>query len=314
MTRGSLISRTGQFIVTVLIVTFIVFAMTLALPGDPTTAMLGEDASEAQRVALREELGLDRPVLLQYLGWLSGMLQGDFGTSLKTGEPVAEMLKLRVPITVELTFLSMALAIVIGIPAGVYASQRRGSLADLGISFIAMSSMAIPYFWAGMLLIIVFAVQLQWLPPSGFVPFAESPIGNLKSMVLPSITIGTAMAALVMRQTRAAMSETLGQDYVRTARAKGVPARKVVYRHALRNCLIPVTTVIGLQIGTLIAGAVVTETIFSLPGLGRMIVNGIFWRDFPVIQGGIVIIVMFVLLVNLMTDLAYSLLDPRVRV
>ncbi|WP_226781286.1 ABC transporter permease [Oceaniglobus trochenteri] len=313
MTARLLLRRISQLLPTALIVTFLVFMMTLALPGDPTTAILGEDASAEQREILREKLGLDRPAAVQYVVWLGGMATGDFGTSLKTGEPVADMLALRVPITVELTVLSMVLAVLIGIPAGVFAATRRGSLADLGISFLAMSSMAVPYFWAGMLLIMLFAVKLGWLPSSGYVPFHIDPFGNLRAMILPSITIGTAMAALVMRQTRAAMCETMEQDFIRTARAKGVRPRSVVYRHGLRNCLIPVTTVIGLQIGTLIGGAVVTETIFSLPGLGRMIVNGIFWRDFPVVQGGIVVIVFFVLLVNLVTDLAYSILDPRVR-
>jgi peptide/nickel transport system permease protein len=310
---GYLAKRLIQIVPIVLIVSFVVFMMTLALPGDPTTAILGEDASAAQRDALRVELGLDRPAPIQFAVWLGKIVSGDFGRSLRTGEPVADMLSLSVPITLEVTFLSILLAVAIGVPAGVLASVRKGGLTDLGISFLATSSLAVPYFWAGMLLIMIFAVKLHWLPPSGYQSFLDDPLGNLRSMILPTITIGTSMAALVARQTRAAMSETLGQDYVRTARAKGVRPMGVIFHHALRNCLIPVTTVIGLQVGTLVGGAVVTETIFSLPGLGRMIVNGIFWRDFPVVQGGILVIVMFVLLVNLVTDLAYTALDPRVR-
>ena len=306
--------RLIQLVPIVLIVTFLVFSMTLALPGDATTAILGEDATAAQREALRQELGLDRPAPVQYAIWLGGIVTGDFGASLRTGEPVARMLALSVPITLELTLLSMLLATAIGVPAGVWAAARRGTLTDLGVGVVAISSLAVPYFWAGMLLIMLFSVQLRWLPPSGYEPFLEDPVGNLRSMILPVVTIGTAMAALVMRQTRAAMSETLGQDYVRTARAKGVRPMGVIFGHALRNCMIPVTTVIGLQVGTLIGGAVVTETIFSLPGLGRMIVNGIFWRDFPVVQGGIVVIVLLVLVINLVTDLAYTALDPRVRI
>lgn len=305
--------RLLQLVPMLLIVTFLVFAMSLALPGDPTTAILGENATFEQREAVRAELGLDRAVPVQYLTWLGNLLQGDFGTSWRTGEDVTAMLMLSVPITLELTLLSILLAIVIGIPAGMLASIYRGTVFDFGISVLAMSSLAVPYFWAGMLLIILFSVNLQWLPPSGFEPFLEDPLGNLRALILPSLTIGTAMAALVMRQTRAAMTQVMAQDYIRTARAKGARPGRVVFRHGLRNCLIPVTTVIGLQVGTLIGGAVVTETIFSLPGLGRMIVNGIFWRDFPVVQGGIVVIVLFVMLVNLLTDLVYTLLDPRLR-
>ena len=310
---GYVLRRLAQLVPIVLITSFLVFAMTLLLPGDATTAILGENATIEQREALREQLGLNRPAPAQFAIWLGSVLRGDFGTSLRTGEPVAEMLALSVPITLELTLISILLAIVIGLPTGVAAALHRGSWIDLGISFVAMSSLAVPYFWAGMLLIILFAVNLGWLPPSGYVPLLEDPIANLRSMILPAVTIGTAMAALIMRQTRTALAEVLDQDYIRTARAKGVPPHKVVYGHGLRNCLIPVTTVIGLQVGTLIGGAVVTETIFSLPGLGRMIVNGIFWRDFPVVQGGIVVIVAMVLAINLATDLLYTVLDPRVR-
>lgn len=307
------IRRLLEMIPTLLLVSFCVFAMTLALPGDPTTAILGEDATLAQREALRDELGLNRSIPVQYFSWLGGLVSGNFGVSLRTGEPVANMLALSVPVTLQLTLFSILIAIAIGIPAGVLAAVNKGSLIDLFVGAVAMTSMAIPYFWAGMLLIMVFAVNLSWLPPSGFQPLFEDPLASIRSMILPALSIGTAMAALIMRQTRAALIETLSQDFIRTAWAKGARRNRVLYRHALRNSLIPVTTVVGLQIGTLVGGAVVTETVFSMPGLGRMIINGIFWRDFAVVQGGIMTIVLFVLLINLLTDLAYVLLDPRVR-
>lgn len=309
-----LVRRLVQLVPTILIVSMIVFSMTLALPGDATTAILGEDATLEQRERLRQELGLDKPAIVQYGIWLSNLAQGDLGTSLKTGQPVAEILALRVPVTLELTILSMLLAVAVGVPLGVLAAVNRGSFTDLGIGFVAVSSLAIPYFWAGMLLIMLFSINLRWLPPSGYIPLFEDPLANLRGMVLPAITVGTAMAAFVMRQTRAAMIQVLSQDYIRTARAKGVSNRDVILHHALRNCLIPVTTVVGLQVGTLIGGAVITETIFSLPGLGRLIVDGIFARDFPVVQGAILIVVFFVLIVNLVTDLIYTALDPRVKV
>jgi len=198
-------------------------------------------------------------------------------------------------------------------PAGILAARFRGSLIDVAASFIAMSSVAIPYFWMGVLLIMLFSLTLGWLPPSGHVRFLDDPGGNLRLMVMPALTIGTAFAALVMRQTRASMLQVLSMDYIRTARAKGVSERLVLVRHALRNALIPIITVIGLQIGALLGGAVVTETVFALPGLGRMLVDGIFQRDFPVIQGAILFIVIAVFVVNLMTDLLYRALDPRVK-
>jgi peptide/nickel transport system permease protein len=205
------------------------------------------------------------------------------------------------------------IAVAIGVPAGILAARFRGSAIDVIVSFVAMSSVAIPYFWMGVMLILFFSLRLGWLPPSGYVPFFEDPVQNLRLMVLPAVTIGTAFAALVMRQTRASMLQVLTQDYIRTARAKGMSEPRVVLKHALRNALIPVSTVVGLQIGALLGGAVVTETVFAMPGLGRMLVDGIFQRDFPVIQGAILFIVVAVFAVNVLTDLLYRLFDPRVK-
>jgi peptide/nickel transport system permease protein len=306
-------ARLAQMVPVVLVVSVVIFLLTQMLPGDPTVTIVGENATPEQRAQARIEYGLDAPAPIQYLRWLGRTVQGDFGRSLRSRERVIDMLASRVPVTLQLTALSIFVAVAIGVPAGIAAARWRGTWVDAVASVAALSGMAVPYFWMGVLLILVFAQTLRWLPPSGYVAFGRDPVGNLTYLILPALTIGTAFAALVMRQTRAAMLEILSQDYVRTARAKGLGEAVVVFKHALRNALVPVVTVIGLQIGALLGGAVVTETVFSLPGLGRMVVEGIFARDFPVIQGAVIFIVLCVLLVNLATDLIYTLIDPRVR-
>lgn len=308
-----LAKKLAQMLPVAFFVTIIVFALTNLLPGDPTVTILGEQASPEQRAAVRVEYGLDQPAPVRYVTWLARVAQGDFGRSLRTREDVGKMLAARIPVTLELGFLSILIAVVIGMPAGILAARFRGSLIDVAASFVAMSSVAVPYFWTGVLLIMLFSLKLGWLPPSGHVRFLDDPGGNLRLMVMPALTIGTAFAALVMRQTRASMLQVLSMDYIRTARAKGLSERLVLVRHALRNALIPIVTVIGLQIGALLGGAVVTETVFALPGLGRMLVDGIFQRDFPVIQGAILFIVIAVFAVNLLTDLLYRAFDPRVK-
>ena len=306
--------KLAQMLPVAFIVTIIVFALTNMLPGDPTVTILGEQATPEQRAAVRVQYGLDQPAPTRYVSWLARVGQGDFGRSLRTNEPVSQMLSARVPVTLQLTFLSILIAIAIGVPAGILAARFRGTWIDVAASFLAMSSVAIPYFWMGILLIMLFSLKLGWLPASGHVRFPDDPVRNLQLMILPSLTIGTAFAALVMRQTRSSMLQVLSLDYIRTARAKGLGETVVVLKHALRNALIPVVTVIGLQIGALLGGAVVTETVFALPGLGRMLVDGIFQRDFPVIQGAILFIVIAVFVVNLITDFIYRLFDPRVKV
>lgn len=292
---------------------FLVFSMLLMLPGDPTFALLGERATESERDLMRERLGLDQPIPIQYVRWVERTLTGDLGRSLRTQEPVAEMLATAVPVTLELTLLAVLLSIVIGVPAGILAALRRNTWFDFVVSFIAMAGMALPYFWAGILLIRLFSLQLGWLPPSGYVPFFDSPVDNLRLMILPSLTVGISLIALIMRQTRTSMLEVMSQDYIRTARAKGVSKTRLVVRHALHNALIPVITVIGLQTGALVSGAVVTETVFSLPGLGRMVVSGIFERDIAPVQAGILVIVVGVIVINFLTDLSYSVLDRRIK-
>jgi peptide/nickel transport system permease protein len=297
-----------------LIVSFTIFSLLLLLPGDPALALLGEFASPQQLAELRAKLQLDQPIPLQYLAWLGNFLSGDFGRSLRTKELVSDMLVSRIPVTLELTILAISLAALIGVPAGIAAALRRNTWIDVAVSTVSMAGVAMPFFWAGILLMTLFSVHLHWLPPSGFVPLFENPIQNIKLMIMPTLTIGLPLAALIMRQTRNSMLQVLSQDYIRTARARGLSPARVVFGHALRNALIPVVTVIGLQIGSLISGSVVTETIFSLPGLGRMVVEGIFERDFPPVQAAMLVIVIGVLLVNLLTDLSYTVLDKKVKI
>jgi len=305
------VRRLVQLVVVLFVTSIAIFSMTALLPGDPTVTILGESSTMEQRQALRETMRLDDPLPTRYIAWLGSALQGDLGRSIRTQEPVTQMLVNRIPVTLELTFLSLALAMAIGVPMGIVAARWRGTNIDLAMGVLAMSSMAMPFFWLGTMLIMLFAVHLRWLPPSGFHPFLSDPLTNLKLMVLPVLTVGTSMAAIIMRQTRSSMLEVISQDYIRTARAKGLPEHQVVLSHALRNAMNPVVTVAGLQFGALMGGAVVTETIFSLPGLGRMIVSGIFDRDFPAVQGAMLAIVLGVTLVNLATDLIYVALDKR---
>ena len=308
-----LIRRLAQLIPTLLIMSMVVFSLTMLLPGDAADTVLGESATNEQREQWRKDMGLDQPIYVQYIRWFGKAVQGDFGRSIRTQEPVTQMLAARVPTTIQLAGLSMLLAMIIGIPAGMAAAKWRNTWIDVGSSFVSMFSMAIPFFWLGVLLIMVFAVNLHWVPPSGHVSLIKDPAKNLQLMILPSLTIGMSFAGLIMRQTRTAMLQILMEDYVRTARAKGASEVRVLIKHALRNALIPITTVVGLQAGALLGGAVVTETIFSIPGLGRMVVEGIFERDFPAVQGAIIVIVLAVLTVNLLVDLTYTYLDKRVK-
>lgn len=305
-------SRLMQMLPVLFLVSVAVFSMTLLLPGDPTLSMLGENASLADRVALRDRLGLDLPLPVQYLRWAQNVVAGDFGRSLRNGEPVSEMLLQRVPATTQLAIMAIILAILIGVPFGIIAALNRNSFGDVAATSVGMFAMAMPSFWLAMLLVMMFSIQLRWLPPSGYVPFLRDPMDSLRLMLLPAVTLGTILAGLILRQTRTSMLSVLSADYVRTARAKGMSERRTILRHALRNALIPIVTVVGLQMGALLGGAAITESIFSIPGLGQMVVDGIFNRDFPAVQGAILVIVTAILFLNLAIDIAYSWIDKRV--
>lgn len=305
--------RAGTSLVTLFGATIVVFLGVRALPGDPAVALSPENASPQVLHAIRVQYGLDKPLPTQYVVWLGHALRGDLGTSPKTGLSVTQTLLERVPITVELAVLALLIAAAIGIPAGIVAAVRRGSWLDYVCSTGAMAGLSVPHFWLGILLILAFAVHIPILPASGFVPVTD--LGaNLAHMIMPAVVLGTGLAAVIMRQMRSAMLDSLGADYVRTARAKGMSERKVVWVHALRNSLITVITVVGLQLGVLISGAVITEQIFIIPGIGKLTIDSVFNRDYPSLQGVVLITATGYIVANLLVDVAYSLLNPRIRV
>jgi peptide/nickel transport system permease protein len=284
------------------------------IPGDPARVLAGTDADAAGLEEIREKYGLNEPVPVQYLRWLGLAVRGDLGESIRTRESVLSTVAIKLPITIELACVSLLVAVAIAIPAGVLAAVRRNTVWDVLASGVSLCGVSIPNFWLGIMLILLVSVRLGWLPASGFVPIAEDPIANLKRMIMPAFVLGTALAAVLMRQTRNAMIEILSADYIRTARAKGLAQRAVVVRHALRNGLIPVVTILGLQTGALMGGAVVTEQIFVLPGFGRLIVEAVFTRDYPLVQGVVLITASSYVLINLLVDVSYTVLNPRLRV
>jgi peptide/nickel transport system permease protein len=311
--RWYILRRIGISLLTLFIATVVVFVGVRALPGDPAVAMSAESASPRALQAIRVQYGLDKPLPVQYVNWIGHALRGDLGHSPKTGLSVAQTLVQRVPITLELTLLALLIAIAIGIPIGILAAVRRGTVADYVASTTALGGLSVPHFWLGILFILLFAVHLGWLPASGFVPLT-SPLENLQHMLMPAVVLGIGLAAVVMRQMRSAMLESLGADYVRTARAKGLSERSVVGVHALRNSLVTVVTVVGLQLGALISGAVITEQIFLIPGIGKLTIDSVFSRDYPSLQGVVLVTATGYILANLLVDLAYSVLNPRIRV
>jgi peptide/nickel transport system permease protein len=283
----------------------LVFSLIHLVPGDPAQSMLGESASAQDVADLRARLGLDRPLLEQYALFMGGLVRGDLGTSFRTSQPVATAILERVPATFELAIASMAVAIIVAVPLGVLAAVRRGTVVDHLAMTVALAGISIPNFWLGPMLAIVFAVGLGWLPVSGR--------GGWESLVLPAISLGAALAAILARMTRASLLEELRELYVRAARARGVAQLRAVVAHALRNSLIPLVTILGLQFGAVLTGAVITETIFAWPGVGRLLVQSIGFRDYPLIQGCILLIAVTYVSVNLLTDLIYGVLDPRIR-
>jgi peptide/nickel transport system permease protein len=311
--RRYLLQRLVGMLLMLLLVSLLSYSIVRLLPGDPVVAMLGEGGDPTVVARVRADLGLDQPAPLYFVVWLARAAHGDFGRSIQSNQPVVDLLSARIVPTLELTLFAALFALLVALPLGTLAAVRRGSIIDLGASTFAMLGLAIPNFWLGILLILVVSLGLGWLPPSGWRdPFRE-PLASVRFMVLPALTLGMAFAASTMRQVRSSLLDVLSQEYLRTARAKGLSERLVVTRHAVRNALIPVVTVIGLMLGRLLGGAVVTETIFAIPGIGRTIVDAIFSRDFPIVQGTILMMALVVLLLNLIVDLLYGLLDPRIR-
>lgn len=308
-----LLRRSAIALVTLALASVLVFAGARALPGDPAIALSGEGFDPAANAAIRQKYGLDDPLPIQYVRWAGLVAQGELGRSTRSGLPVTSIVRDRIPLTLELAALSMLIAIALGIPAGVIAAARRGGKIDLVANAVALSGLSVPHFWLGLMLILLFASTLRLLPASGFTPLTEDPLDNLRRMILPAFVLGSGIAAVLMRQVRSAMIETLGADYVRTARAKGLRERDVVVGHALRNSLISVVTVVGLELGALISGSVITETIFLVPGFGRLIIDAVVSRDYPVIQAVALISAAAYIVLNLAVDVVYSLLNPKIR-
>jgi peptide/nickel transport system permease protein len=283
------------------------------IPGDPVQVMAGEVQDPETIARIRADLGLDRPLYVQFAVWLGNAVQGDLGTSIRSREPVLDIILTRLRPTLQLSALAMIIALLVAIPVGVLSATRRNSRLDSAATAFALLGVCMPNFLIGLLLIFTFSVRLGWLPTSGYVDPFRDPWAGLRSLLLPAITLGMALAAVIMRMTRSSLLEALGQEYIRTARAKGINEKRVVLLHALRNALIPIVTVIGLQVGNLIAGAVITEYIFAIPGIGRLIVDSIFGRDYPVLQGVVLLTVIGFILSNLLADILYAMLDPRIR-
>jgi peptide/nickel transport system permease protein len=295
------------------IVSLISFGLMRLIPGDPAASIAGPSATPAQIDQLRRDLGLDEPLLMQLLHYYQGLLQGDFGKSLLLGKGVLAATLERLPVTIGLSLYALVLTLLIGVTSGIIAALRQNTWIDQVAMMIAMLGISIPNFFLGLLMIIFFAVQLGWLPSGGYVPFSQDPLGWLRSTTMPAISLALLQAGLLARITRSGMLEVLRQDYVRTARAKGLPERQVILKHALANALIPIVTVVGIIISLLLSGAVVTEALFSLPGMGQLLTQAVLSRDYPMVQGGLLLVTTFLVVVNILVDILYALIDPRVR-
>lgn len=309
-----LLFRLGQSILTLFLASLVVFYGVRALPGDPALALAGEEADPATLQAVRADLGLDQPTIVQYGKFIVNLLHGDFGNSIRTGVPVTDLIKTTLPVTLWLALCAVVIAVVVGLVAGVVAAVYRGRWPEWVANGFTLVGLSVPSFWLGILAILYLAIGLGWFPASGYVPVTRSPLDGLYHLVLPALVLGTALSAVVMRQTRASMIDSLSTDYVRTARAKGLPRSQVITRYALRNSLIVVVTIVGLQMGGLISGAVVTERIFGLPGFGKLTLDAVFTRDYPVIQAVVLVVTTAYIVINFAIDVLYSLINPRIRV
>lgn len=308
-----LLLRVLSALPTLIGVSLLVFGITYLIPGDPARIMAGNDASQEAVDGLRRRWGLDEPFLVRYGVWVGNMLQGNLGDSYFSKQTVAQLVGGALPVTLELTLLALLVAVVIAVPAAILSAVKAGSWFDLGAAAVSFIGLAIPGFWLGIMLIYVFAVQLQWLPAGGFQPISKGLGANLQSMILPAIALGTFASTQLMRYLRASLLDVLHADYVRTARAKGLSERLVLVRHAVRNALIPFTTVLGVQMGYLLGGTVITESVFALPGMGRLVLTAVLNRDYQVATGIIFLIAAAFVVINLLVDLTYPILDPRVR-
>ncbi len=295
------------------LVSVLTFSLIHMIPGDPARVILGQEATPEAYEALRKELGLDKPIVVQYVSWVGNVVQGDLGLSITDRVPVTELIAQRLPATIQLTIGTFIVAILIAFPAGILAAVRRGTMVDYTSTFVALGGMSIPSFWLAMMAIIYFSVELGWLPASGYVPFSVDPVQNIMAMILPCLATGLRESAVLMRMLRSSLLEVVNMDFVRTAKAKGLNEVRTILGHVLRNAMIPVVTTSGLMIAGLLGGLVITETIFSIPGFGRLIVESVFKRDYVTVQGAILISASLVVIVNLIVDLLYAVIDPRIK-
>ncbi|TQE99171.1 MAG: ABC transporter permease [Spiribacter salinus] len=298
---------------TIILISIFVFALQKLLPGDPILAMAGEERDPETIAFLREKYGMNDPIPIQYFRWIGHALTGDLGISLRSNQPVLELIGQKLPVTIQLATMAMIFAVSIGIPAGILSAIKKGTAIDYVANVVALSGLSIPNFWLGIMLILLVSVKWQLLPASGYVPFDEDPLRSIQVMIMPAFVLGTALAATLMRHTRSAMLTVLTSDYVRTARAKGLKERRVILKHAFRNALTPIVTLSALLFGELIAGAVLTEQIFTVPGFGKLVVDAVFNRDYAVVQGIVLVTAIGFIAMNLLADVAYVLLNPRLR-
>jgi peptide/nickel transport system permease protein len=310
---GIFLRRIASAVPILLIVSLMTFGLMHFIPGDPAAAIAGLSATPQQILQLRHDLGLDEPFIVQLANWYGGLLHGNLGRSLLMGQPVADVMLFRLPVTIALSAYALVLTVVFGLIAGIFSALRQNTWVDTLSMVFAMFGISVPNFWLGLLMIIFFAVWLGWLPTGGYIAFTDDPIGWLRTSTMPAISLGLLQVGLLARITRSSMLEVLRQDYIRTARAKGLPRRLVVVKHALANALIPITTVIGIIVSLSVSGAVVTETLFSIPGVGQLLTQAVLNRDYPLVQGGLLLVTAILVLVNVLVDVSYALLDPRVR-
>ena len=309
----ALLGRLFALVPVLLGLSVLTFLMLAAIPGDPVVTMLGMEADPQAIATLRARFALDQPLPMRFLAWLGHALTGDLGRSIQTGRPVLSTVLTAMVPTLELAGAALLVSLLIAVPAGVVSAVRRGGVADAAASLLALAGLSLPSFWLGILLILLFTIRLPWLPSSGYAAFSSAPLQALSHLALPALTLGAALAAATMRMTRGAMLDVLPAEFVRTARAKGLRDRRVVWRHALVPALVPVVTLVGVQLGQVLGGVVVTETVFAWPGVGKLLVDGIFARDYPIVQGAILLTATLFVLVNLLADLLCLLIDPRTR-
>jgi peptide/nickel transport system permease protein len=312
MSGRYLAGRVASLCVTLLVVSVITFLVLRIIPGDPAQLILGADSPGDSLRELQHELGTDRPLPVQYVSWLGSVLRGELGVSLRHKRPVIDLIVERLPVTLSLAGLALLIAMAVGLPLGVEAARRRNTVADYAALAFSEIGQSVPSFWLGILMILAFSLQLGWLPSGGFIPWSESVWQAVRHLIMPSVALGLVLAATIVRMERSSVLEVLAEDYMRTARAKGLAETHVIYRHALANALIPTVTIVGLQVGTLLGGAIIVEQIFSLPGLGRLVLFAVFNRDWPLIQGLVFFLATLTIVLNFFVDLSYAWLDPRI--